>query len=80
MADESALRWLKSPEQGAATTVLAAVGREWEGRGGKYLEDCRVATATPLIPGVMGVKDYVYDEAKEERLWKLTLEMLGLED
>jgi len=23
---------MKSPEQGAATTVLAAVGREWEGR------------------------------------------------
>lgn len=28
---------MKSPEQGAATTVLAAVGKEWEGVGGKYL-------------------------------------------
>ncbi|KAJ9615877.1 hypothetical protein H2200_001954 [Cladophialophora chaetospira] len=30
----------KSPEQGAATTVLAAVGRRFEGRGALYLEDC----------------------------------------
>jgi NAD(P)-dependent dehydrogenase (short-subunit alcohol dehydrogenase family) len=28
---------MKSAEQGAATTVLAAVGAEWEGVGGKYL-------------------------------------------
>ncbi|KUJ06450.1 NAD(P)-binding protein [Mollisia scopiformis] len=34
-----ALHIWKSPEQGAATTVWAAVGKEWEGRGGRYLED-----------------------------------------
>jgi hypothetical protein len=33
----------KSPEQGAATTVLAAVGKEWEGVGGKFLEACEEA-------------------------------------
>ena len=27
-----------SPVQGAATPVLAAVGREWEGKGGVFLE------------------------------------------
>ncbi|RYP80554.1 hypothetical protein DL769_002402 [Monosporascus sp. CRB-8-3] len=33
---------LMSKEQGAATTVLAAIAREWEGKGGKYLAECRV--------------------------------------
>ena len=33
----------KSPEQGAATTIWAAVGKQWEGKGGKFLEDCSVS-------------------------------------
>ena len=35
---------MKSHEQGAATTVWAAIGKEWEGKGGKYLNDCAEAT------------------------------------
>ncbi|KAI0188617.1 hypothetical protein EV127DRAFT_433892 [Xylaria flabelliformis] len=70
--------FLKSTEQGAATTVLAAVGKEWEGKGGKYLEDCRAATHEPLVPTLCGVKDYAYDEAKENKLWELTRQTLGL--
>ncbi|KAI0400141.1 short chain dehydrogenase [Xylaria palmicola] len=70
--------FLKSTEQGAATTVLAAVSKEWEGKGGKYLEDCRVATSEPLIETMMGVRPYAYDEAKENRLWELTRRTLGL--
>ena len=31
----------KTPEQGAATSIWAAVGEELEGVGGLYLEDCR---------------------------------------
>jgi NAD(P)-dependent dehydrogenase (short-subunit alcohol dehydrogenase family) len=78
--NELLMRWMKSPEQGAATNVLAALGREWEGRGGKYLEDCEVAAFSPLIPGVKGVREYAYDEAKEERLFHITLELLNLEE
>ncbi|KAI1426557.1 putative oxidoreductase,short chain dehydrogenase [Xylaria sp. FL1777] len=70
--------FMKSPEQGAATTILAAVGKEWEGRGGKYLENCQVAAPNPLVPGVIGVKDYAYDESKENKLWELTLKTLNL--
>jgi hypothetical protein len=33
-----------------------------------------------MIPGVMGIKDYTYDESKKDRLWELTLQVLGLED
>ena len=35
-------RYMKSPEQGCATTVLAAVGRELEGKGGVYLDNCAI--------------------------------------
>ncbi|KAI0516860.1 putative oxidoreductase,short chain dehydrogenase [Xylaria bambusicola] len=70
--------FMKSPEQGAATTIVAAVAKEWEGKGGKYLEDCRVATPEPLIPFAKGVKDYAYDEDKENKLWELTLKTLNL--
>ncbi|KAI3330355.1 short chain dehydrogenase [Ustulina deusta] len=71
--------FLKSAEQGASTTVFAAVSREWEGKGGKYLEDCHVATFEPLVETMMGVKPYAYDETKENRLWELTRRTLGLE-
>ncbi|KAH6655754.1 hypothetical protein BKA67DRAFT_534670 [Truncatella angustata] len=73
-------KWFKSPEQGAGTTVIAALGKEWEGRGGVYLEDCEVAKSQPLIPSVKGVTDYAFDQEKEEKLWKYTVEALELED
>ncbi|KAI1419425.1 short chain dehydrogenase [Xylaria sp. FL1777] len=70
--------FLKSPEQGAATTVFAGVSKEWEGKGGKYLEDCQVAAFEPLVETMVGVKPYAYDETKENRLWELTRQTLGL--
>ncbi|KAH8662970.1 short chain dehydrogenase [Tricladium varicosporioides] len=78
--NEWIVNFMKSSSQGAATTVLAAVGREWEGKGGKYLEDCGVAKKEPFIQGALGVRDYAYDEDKEDRLWKLTLKTLGLNE
>ncbi|KAI1267030.1 short chain dehydrogenase [Xylariaceae sp. FL1019] len=71
-------RYLKSPEQGAATTIVAALAREWEGKGGKYLEDCGVATPEPFVLLQKGVAPYAYDEAKETRLWELTRKTLSL--
>ena len=42
--------------QGAATTVWAAVGKVWEGKGGVFLEDCqgREACLVPYGPGQEG--------------------------
>ncbi|KAK5637147.1 hypothetical protein RRF57_012859 [Xylaria bambusicola] len=71
-------KWVKSREQGAATTVLAAVGKEWEGKGGEYLEDCVVAPSGEFMPNLMGIKEYIHDESKEDKLWELTLKTLGL--
>jgi NAD(P)-dependent dehydrogenase (short-subunit alcohol dehydrogenase family) len=39
----------RSPEQGAATTVWAATAPELEGVGGRYLEDCAIASETPDV-------------------------------
>ena len=38
--DPELQRQLKNPGQGAATTVWAAISPEWEGTGGKSLEEC----------------------------------------
>jgi NAD(P)-dependent dehydrogenase (short-subunit alcohol dehydrogenase family) len=70
----------KSPEQGAATTVFAAIGKEWEGRGGKYLEDCGEAGPGENDGNVMGWGwvEQTYDEAEEARLWKESCRIVGV--
>ncbi|KAL2816187.1 NAD(P)-binding protein [Aspergillus cavernicola] len=80
--DESMLKIVKSKEQGAATTVLAAVGREWEGRGGRYLEDCDEARKGVDDGNVFGVGfvERTYDEVAEGRLWGMSLGLVGMED
>ena len=80
MANEALVKILKSAEQGAATTVLAAVGKEWESNGGKYLEDCEEAKRGKDDNGTFGV-GYVsqtYDPKNEERLWKDSLEIVRM--
>ncbi|KAM0287398.1 hypothetical protein ACHAQH_000348 [Verticillium albo-atrum] len=74
---------MKSVEQGAATSVLAAVGKEWEHKGGKYLVNC--AVAQPYVEGddktiAPGYAPYAYDEEKAKRLWSDSLKIVGLPD
>lgn len=73
---------LKSTEQGAASIVLAALGKDFEGVGGFYIEDC---AKSPPLPddaplGTPGHKPWAYDEEKERRLWEDSLKMVGLAD
>jgi NAD(P)-dependent dehydrogenase (short-subunit alcohol dehydrogenase family) len=52
----------KSPAQGAATSVWAAVARELEGRGGRYLDDCQIAQpADPSERHGPGYAAWAYD-------------------
>ena len=72
----------KNPEQGGATTVLVAVGKEWEGIGGIYLEDCEEA---PLLGNELswhepGYVAHVFDERLEKKLWLDSVGMVGLKD
>lgn len=72
----------KSVEQGAATTIWAAVSKEWEGRGGKYLADCSetvLGDGDPSGPEPTYVK-HTYNAEGEARLWKDSLAMVGLKD
>lgn len=73
---------LKSGEQGAATTVAAAVGKEWEGRGGRYLEDCEEAGRGKDDGNGFGrgYTSWTYDEGEEERLWRDSLGMVGVQE
>ncbi|KAB8339124.1 hypothetical protein FH972_022060 [Carpinus fangiana] len=75
-------RYSKSVAQGAATTVWAAVAREWEGKGGRYLEDCREAPVWYQQEGAMqwGYAPHAYDKESEQRLWKESLAMIGEQD
>ena len=71
---------LKSPEQGAATSVLLATSPQLEGVGGRYFEDCNEAAV--LEPGQeqgaeAGVAAYALDRGDADRLWELSLELIG---
>ena len=70
---------LKTPEQGAATTIWAAVATELEGHGGLYLEDCGVApVASPESRGGSGVMGYALDPIAADRLWAFSAADTGL--
>ncbi|GFF25931.1 WW domain-containing oxidoreductase [Aspergillus udagawae] len=74
---------MKSVEQGAATSVWAAVGKAWKHEGGKYLVDC--AVAEPYVEGdekfsAPGYAPYAYDVEKAKRLWSDSLKLVGLQD
>jgi NAD(P)-dependent dehydrogenase (short-subunit alcohol dehydrogenase family) len=72
---------MKSVEQAAATSVWAAVSKEWEHKGGKYLLDCQ--EAKPFVEGSdkftgAGYAPWAYDVDEAKRLWKDSLKMFGL--
>jgi NAD(P)-dependent dehydrogenase (short-subunit alcohol dehydrogenase family) len=69
---------LKSMEQGAATSVLAAVGKDYEGKGRLYFEDCDLAPPTENHES--GYAAYAFDKEKEARLWEDSLKMVGLSE
>jgi hypothetical protein len=64
----------KTVEEGAATTVWAAVAPELEGVGGKYLDNCAVAepwTGEGEVPfGFCAL--YSLDPGHAEQLWALS--------
>ncbi|MFD3486290.1 SDR family NAD(P)-dependent oxidoreductase [Streptomyces sp. NPDC058665] len=66
----------KTPEQGAATSVLVAVSPLLEGIGGRYFED--VTEAGPNVPpSGEGVAGYALDPEAAARLWVVSREMLA---
>jgi NAD(P)-dependent dehydrogenase (short-subunit alcohol dehydrogenase family) len=68
----------KTPEQGASTSVWAAVGDELEGVGGLYLENCAQAVPRGPDTGFAGVMPHALDPVAADRLWALSVETTGV--
>jgi NAD(P)-dependent dehydrogenase (short-subunit alcohol dehydrogenase family) len=69
----------KTPEQGAATSVLVATSPQLEGIGGRYFEDCNeAAVVDPSASDFQGsgVAAYALDPGNAERLWDVSLRLL----
>jgi len=57
----------KSLTQGSATTLVAALSPEMEGRSGAFLADCQVGTPY----------EYASDKANADKLWLLSEKLIG---
>jgi NAD(P)-dependent dehydrogenase (short-subunit alcohol dehydrogenase family) len=68
----------KTPEQGAATSVLLVTSPELEGVGGRYFEDCNEApTVDHRDANGTGVAAYALDLANAHRLWDVSEALLN---
>lgn len=68
----------KSPQQGAATSLLVATSPLLEGIGGRYFEDNNEApTVDRRGPDYTGVAYYAVNPANADRLWEISLELLA---
>ncbi|MET0272646.1 MAG: oxidoreductase, partial [Phenylobacterium sp.] len=68
----------KTTEQGAATSVWAALGDELEGVGGLYLENCAQALPWSDANPFEGVLPHALDPEGAERLWIISEETTGV--
>lgn len=69
----------KTPEQGAATSALLASSPRLEGIGGRYFDDCNEAVVVTERTDrtLSGVAPYALDPANAERLWEVSLGLIG---
>ena len=74
-AGGAAPRW-KTPEQGAATSILVAASPLLDGVGGRYFEDCNEAEVGQLSAR-NGVAEYALDPEAAARLWLVSVGTLA---
>ncbi|GJC78750.1 short-chain dehydrogenase TIC 32, chloroplastic [Colletotrichum liriopes] len=78
---ESMRKNMKSIPQGAATTTYAALSKEWEGRGGKYLSDLvEQGPADMSSQAEPGYAPWIYDEQSAKELWEKSNKLVGFDD
>lgn len=69
----------KTPAQGAATAVWAAVHPDLNGRGGLYCEDCNIAEPSQSFhEPLSGVCHYAADLNEAQKLWAFTANLTGI--
>jgi NAD(P)-dependent dehydrogenase (short-subunit alcohol dehydrogenase family) len=67
----------KTPEQGAATSVLLATSPLLEGIGGRYFEDCNEApVVTEFVQFGGGVASWALNPETAQHLWDRSLQLL----
>ena len=67
----------KTPQQGAATSVLLAASPHVQGVTGRYFEDCNEAVVVTWPgDGMNGVAPYALDPNDADRLWNETARLL----
>jgi hypothetical protein len=70
--------FVKSIEQGAATSVWCAISSQLNDKGGVYCADCDIS---PLVaddsPQTNGVRTWAIDPVMAEQLWALSEELTG---
>lgn len=72
--------FVKTAEQGAATTIWAALSPMLDGLGGFYCEECDVARVVAADdPSADGVRPWAIDDVAAERLWDLSVRLTGTE-
>ncbi|MFS0729966.1 SDR family NAD(P)-dependent oxidoreductase [Curtobacterium sp. 1P10AnD] len=75
-ADGTPAEGFKTPEQGAATSVLLAASPSVDGVSGRYFEDCAEAIpATDDVP-LVGVQPWAQDPIAAKRLWDFSEALL----
>jgi NAD(P)-dependent dehydrogenase (short-subunit alcohol dehydrogenase family) len=71
----------KTAQQGAATTLVAAVAAEFAHTGGHYLDDGREAHTVPndadLFTNSHGVKQWAIDPEIAQKLWTVSLDLIS---
>ena len=68
---------MKTPEQGAATSVFLAASPQVAGLGGRYFEDCHEAEVVPQLRGLSGVVPHALDPDAARRLWDVSERLLA---
>lgn len=68
-------RDMKTPQQGAATTIWCATAAELHGIGGVYCEDCDIAPVEPEAS--FGVRPFAIEPSGAEALWSESVRLAG---
>jgi NAD(P)-dependent dehydrogenase (short-subunit alcohol dehydrogenase family) len=68
---------MKTPEQGAATSVFLATSPLVAGTGGRYFQDCQEAEVVPELRGLHGVLRHALDPQAARELWDVSEELLA---
>ncbi len=76
-AEASGAFHMKTPEQGAATSVFLATSPLVAGVGGRYFEDCAEARVVDHLDGIHGVLPHALDPRDARRLWDVSEELLS---